>query len=139
MTSNQFRVPAVVEYATAFRAIADRITPKQLEMLRFHHSAPAHVVSATLLANHAGFDGYPGANLQYGLLAGELLNAMSLRLPSNYVNVGILVDFVGPKYAANQEYLWVMRPQVVEALEALGWVPTASHLLYPAEAVPAPV
>ena len=133
MTAQRLRVPTVAEYATAFRTIADRITPKQLEMLKFHHRAQGHVVSATLLANHAGFDGYSGANLQYGLLAGELLSALGMSLPANYVNVGILVNFVDPQFAANREFLWVMKQQVVEALEALGWVPTMSHLLYPTD------
>jgi hypothetical protein len=47
------------------------------------------------------------------------------------VKIGILVDFVDPKFAANQEFLWVMRPNVAQALEHIGWAPQVSHLLYP--------
>ena len=32
---------------------------------------------------------------------------------------------------ANEHWLWVMRPNVAQALEDLGGVPRVSHLLYP--------
>jgi hypothetical protein len=122
-------VPTVAQYVAAFRAIHSRITENQKKMLQFHHRAPGHVVSATLLANDAGFDGYGGANLQYGLLANELLKQLGIDLQDR-VKVGILVEFVDPQFAANQEFLWVMRANVVHALEHLELVPRRSHLLY---------
>jgi hypothetical protein len=48
--------------------------------------------------------------------------------------VGILVDFVDPGFSANEHFLWVLRPNVVQALEDLGWAPRTSHLLYPEDA-----
>jgi hypothetical protein len=125
-------VPPAAEYVSALSAIP--VTDKQRKMLRFHHSAPGHVVSATLLAHEAEFEDFTGANLQYGLLAAEILRRLGRDLGER-VKVGILVDFVDPHFAANAEFLWVMRPQVVEALENLGWVQKTSHLLYPEEAV----
>jgi hypothetical protein len=130
MNFAEMTVPAVAEYVSALRAI--QITDNQRKMLRFHHSSPGHVVSATLLAREAGFEDFSGANLQYGLLAAEVLRQLGRDL-GDRVKIGILVHFVDPHFAANAEFLWVMRPQVVEALEELGWVQKTSHLLYPDE------
>lgn len=127
----QQRLPTVAEYVTAFRAVEPRITPKQREMLQLHHAAQARVVSATRLAEEVGYDGYGGANLQYGELAKEIASALAIDVKDGDVAVGILVDFVEPGYAGNQHFLWVMRPNVAQALEDLGWVPRVSHLLYP--------
>jgi hypothetical protein len=137
MELDDIEVPTVPEYVKAFRAIESRITPNQLRMLLFHHRAPARVVSATRLAQEAGFEGHSGANLQYGLLASELLRQLGIELPET-VKSGILVDFVNPEFAGNQEWLWVMRPNVAEALEELRWAPRISHLLYPSDALEVP-
>ena len=131
LVSADLRVPSVEEYVRALRAIESRITPKHREMLLFHHGAPGRVVSATVLANHVGFDGYEGANLQYGLLGSELLRELDVQLPAGYAKCGILVEFVNPVFAANQEWLWVMRPNLAEALEEAGWAEQRLHLLYP--------
>lgn len=51
-----------------------------------------------------------------------------------FVALGILVEFVDPGVAANEHFLWVLRPNVAQALEDLGWAPQVSHLLYPERA-----
>ena len=132
MKLKNLRVPTVGEYAAALRAIESRITPKQRELLERHHAAPARVISATRLAEEVGFENYGAVNLQYGKLGAEVARALGIELPDR-VMVGILVDFVDPQYAANEHWLWVMRPNVALALESLGWVPIVSHLLYPEE------
>jgi len=130
MESHQLRLPTVAEYVTAFRAIEPEITEKQHEMLRVHHAAPARTMSATRLAEAVGFENFNGVNLQYGKLADKLARQLALDL-ADHVHVGILVEFVDPGHAANEHWLWVMRPNVAQALEDLGWAPRVSHLLYP--------
>jgi hypothetical protein len=125
----QHRVPTVTEYVTAIRAIEERITPNQRKLLLAHHAAQARVMTATRLAEQVGFENYGAVNLQYGLLA--RLVAEQLALEVGDVEVGILVDFVDPGHVANEHYLWVMRPNVAQAIEDLGWAPRVSHLLYP--------
>ena len=85
---DDIEIPSVAEYARAFRAIGPRITPKQRKMLLFHHAAPGRVVSATVLANEAGFDGFGGANLQYGLLGSELLKELRIELEEGVAKCG---------------------------------------------------
>jgi hypothetical protein len=130
MELHQLRLPTVAEYVTAFRAVQAKITDKQHEMLRVHHAAPARTISASRLAEAVGFENWTAANLQYGLLAGRLNDQLALNL-AEHARVGVLVDFVDPGYAANEHWLWVMRPNVAQALEDLKWAPRVSHLLYP--------
>ncbi len=130
MESHQLRLPTVAEYVTAFRAIEPEITQKQRDMLRLHHAAPARTMSATRLAEAVGFETFTGVNLQYGLLADKVARQLAVDL-ADHANVGILVEFVDPGHAANEHWLWVMRPNVGQALEDLEWAPRVSHLLYP--------
>lgn len=133
MNSQPLRVPSVSDYIAAFRAIESQINIKQKEILTAHHAAPARVISATRLAKDVGFSDYNPVNLQYGRLAGAIARELNIDL-GGFVQLGILVDFVHPDFAANQHYLWVLRPNVAQALEDLGWVPRNSHLLYPEDA-----
>jgi hypothetical protein len=130
MESHQIRLPAIAEYVTALRAVESEISEKQRAMLRAHHASPARTISATRLAEAVGFESFNGVNLQYGLLADKIARQLAVDL-TDHANVGILVEFVDPGYAANEHWLWVMRPNVAQALEDLGWVPRVSHLLYP--------
>jgi 5-methylcytosine-specific restriction protein A len=106
------------------------LLPKQRELLLVHHRAQARVTSATRLAEVVGFENYNAVNLQYGLLGRDIANQLGIELTES-VAVGVLVDFVDPGVAANEHYLWVLRPNVAQALEDLGWAPRVSHLLYP--------
>jgi 5-methylcytosine-specific restriction enzyme A len=91
-------------------------------------------MSATRLAEEAGFLNFNAANLQYGLLAREICKQLAVSLEQE---LGILVNFVRPGAASNEHWLWVMRPNVAQALEDLGWVPRVSHLLFPEQALEA--
>ncbi|WP_156035035.1 hypothetical protein [Terrabacter tumescens] len=120
--------PSVDDYVGAFDSI--NVTAKQRAMLEFHHAAPGRAVSATTLASAVGFSNYTSANLQYGKLAGHVAGALGLVVPE-HVLVGVLVTFVYPDQAKNEQFLWVMRERVALALEELGWVPKVSQYLYP--------
>jgi len=82
------------------------------------------------LAEAVGFENYNAVNLQYGLLARQIADQLGIELNESVV-AGVLVDFVDPGFAANEHYLWVLRPNVAQALEDLGWAPRVSHLMYP--------
>jgi hypothetical protein len=125
----QHRVPTVAEYVTAFRAIEQRITPNQRRLLLAHHAAQGRVLTATRLAEVVGFENYGAVNLQYGVLARHVAEQLAIEVGD--VEVGILVDFVEPGRVANEHFLWVLRPNVAQAIEDLGWAPRVSHLLYP--------
>ena len=130
MDMHDLKVPSSDEYVRAFRALEDKITAKQRELLEAHHRAPARVISATRLAELVGYESYSAVNLHYGKLGAAIARELGYDLGKN-VRVGILVEFVDPKYAANEHWLWVLRHPVVKALEDLGWVDRTSDLMYP--------
>jgi hypothetical protein len=136
MKPEEILLPTVDDYARALLACEPTITVKQRELLRLHHAAPARVASATRLAELVGYDGYTGVNLQYGKLAAAIGDALGIRVDPR-VAVGLLVEFVSPDFVENAHWLWVLRPNVAQALEQIGWVPRVSHMLYPADAMPA--
>jgi len=131
--THTIRTPTVRQYVAAFKALDDRkaISPKQRAMLAHHHAASAHSVSATLLARKAGYKNYRAANSQYGRLGCKIAAEIPVHLPAGYSGVGVIVDFVEPRYAGNEHWLWVLRPNVAKALERLGWVEARTNLLYP--------
>ncbi len=111
-------LPSVLEYKDAFRAVD--LSEGQRAMLRAHYLAPNHTITSTDLADAAGYKGWQGANLQYGLLGKKLrdiLNYFDAYGQESYV----LAEFYQPGTRGNIDWLWVMHANVVEALRALGW------------------
>ncbi len=112
-------IPSVDEYIGALRAIQGDITKNQREMLRIHYSAPDHQITATELADGVGYKNFRGVNLQYGRLAYLLCQVLNRSFP---YYVSILATFISPAENPSGEWLLVMRPEVVQALERLKWV-----------------
>ena len=112
-------VPTASEYEKAFRAIEPEMARNAVSMLRAHHNAPSHTVTASELAAAVNYANYVSANLQYGRLGALLGSALDLRLR---YRVNVLCRFVSAGTEGNGHLLWVMWPQVAEALCALGWV-----------------
>ncbi len=114
--------PSAEQYLAAFGKLSS-VTDSQIQMLRLHYNAPGRTITATQLSHAAGYSHYSIANSQYGRLGrlvGEQLeyNPMKERL-------GTLVTFE----KRQGEWHWIMRPQVAEALERLGWVEGTAILL----------
>lgn len=119
-------VPSVKDYVSAFRKIEAEMKPNQCKMLKEHYKSDCHITTATDLAIALKYKNFNAANMQYGKLGSMVSNALGL----GHLGVITLVLMVPPS-AANSEWLWVMRDNVVEALEKLGWVDKTSHLFYP--------
>lgn len=135
MTDDLVPLPSLDAYVSAFATIEDKITDNQLKMLQVHHAAPGRAVSATTLTHAVGYSGYSAINAQYGRLAALMCRELSVLGRST--KVGVLVQFVYPDQAANDQFLWLMRERVALALEELGWVPRVSQYLYPDLAIQA--
>jgi predicted HNH restriction endonuclease len=88
------------------------------EMLRAHYDAPDHSLSATEMADRLDLARVSEANLRYNKFAKLLCEELD-RKPK--FNISILVTFKGEKWDSG-EVPWTMRPEVVTALEELGWV-----------------
>jgi putative restriction endonuclease len=125
-------VPSPEKYAAAFRE-SGSITDSQLRMFRAHYHAPARTVTAKQLAAAVGWSSYSIANSQYGRLA--RLIAEQLGYSPEPERLGTLVLFD----QRQGEWHWLMRDEVAQALEMLGWVEGASLMLPEEIAAPAAI
>ena len=75
----------------------------------------------TRMAHAVGWKNHSAANLHYGRLATLVRSELNWST-GRHVAINMFVDFIDPGQQNNAEILWVMRPQLVEALEDLGWV-----------------
>ncbi len=116
---------AADRYVAAFRAVGN-MTDRHVQMLRVHYHAPARTVTAKRLAALVGYSSYAVVNAQYGRLA--RLVGEELDYNPEPERLGTLVRFE----KRQDEWHWLMRPEVAEALERLGWV-EGSALLLPEE------
>ena len=120
-------VRSVEEYKAAFEMIQDEMTQKQHEMLTEHYKSSCHITTATDLAAAVEYSGAGGTKLQYGRLGSMVSNALGLG-PLGVITLALMVP---PNGFAVREWLWVMRANVAQALEELGWVTKTSDLFYP--------
>ena len=116
------------DYVRAFDAVRDDISDLQRHMLRAHYSAPDRSVTARQLAAAVGLSNFNAANLHYGKL-GRLLFSV-LGKPAGADNVFMLAELVPPGERSNDEWLWIMRPQVTQALQLLGFVSLKSKTAF---------
>jgi hypothetical protein len=110
----------VEAYTQALQALDEqnRIAERQRQMLMVHYHAPDRVITATELAEAVGYKGHRGINLWYGKLAKSVAEDVGYQPPEGYTYLSTLVTF--KKEAI--PYPMRLRPNVVKALEALGWV-----------------
>jgi hypothetical protein len=106
----------VNDYRTAFTVLHEQMAESDLRMLKAHYKSPNYDITATQLANMAGFPSYETANLRYGLLAGKFLHFFQINL-TRYVKINALVLL---EYRDN-EWHWILRPSVIQALRELRW------------------
>lgn len=107
------------EYKAALALLEDEMPPKHRLMLEAHYRAPGRRLTARKLAEKVGYASFGAVNLQYGTLARKICDILGLRLR---YHVLVLAKFVTPKTGLDREILWVMRPELAQALEELQWV-----------------
>jgi len=119
--------PSTEEFESAFARVLPKLHTNQLRMLQAHYRAPARTLTATQLAQAAGYSSYSSANVHYGrvgwLLYGELPCALPER-EGKPVYTFMLADGTDLDRTAEGEWTWQMRGTVASALEHLGIVKT---------------
>ena len=121
--TDEATVPSPQEYASVLRAI--RVTEIQRRILQIHYDAPSRTITAKQLGRALGHNHYRVANSQYGRLGRTLRESLGKTADSIGQRLGMFVTFD----KRNGEWHWLMRPEVAEALERLGWVEAAAPLL----------
>lgn len=115
MMDKSVAAPSPREYVTAFQEIGP-LTAAQMRMLRIHYHAPESRITATQLASELGYGHYAFANRLYGALSRLMGEKLGYRPDPVYMGTMVLFEKRSGKWH------WIMRPEVAEALEALGWV-----------------
>ncbi len=107
--------PEFQQYVAAFRAI-DNLTDSHLQMLRVHYLTYERTITAKQFSQAMGYSHHATINRMYGRLA--RLVGERLGYSPEPEKLGTLVTFEKRK----GEWHWILRPEVAQALETLGWV-----------------
>lgn len=87
-------------------------------MLAAHFRAPDRRITATDLANAAGYATYGAANLQYGIFAHRLCDALGFTPPTgNSGNPTFTCVLATPRKLPHQDWEWTMHSVVADAIE----------------------
>ena len=111
------KLPTRAQFLQALKRVP-RPKGRQLGFLHEHVQAPGRALNARRLAQSVGYKSHDGINLQYGLLARRIGEALG----RNGADLTLLVDFIRPESVTNAEWIMVMHPQFAEALKQAGWV-----------------
>lgn len=129
--------PPAEEYQRAFSVI--EMNDNYRAMLRAHVNAPNYLITATELAEAAGYQGYEGANLHYGKLGFAVAEEIGFDPPKRPNGDPIWTCTIArgrdddPEFPHTSmvdalmrtmdsgHFEWQMRPQVVAALKSLGY------------------
>lgn len=100
---------------------------KFVHMLKAQYSMPNHTITATQLAEAVGFQNYNATNLQYGTLGKEVARHLGYEPPkrSNGESIWFWMLSSGNEASGSTmdgHYEFVMRPELVKALETMNWV-----------------
>jgi hypothetical protein len=126
--SNSSPMGSPEQFKKALLAVRDRVpdmTP-YVALLRAHCRAPKHTISMSKLAEEVGYTNYASANLQYGNLAHYIVDGLRITLPptpSGEPHWWRVVAYGNKDTPQNDQghYEWIMRPELVQALEELKW------------------
>ena len=113
-----FQVPTAKEYLQALQVVKPH--DGHFKMLRAHAISGEKGLTPAELAFDAGYQTHSAANLQYGLLGGQIARALGLDLPKSAlrtdddVATGVLATAGRPR--ADGQFVWVMHPELREAV-----------------------
>lgn len=116
----------VDDYFKAFQALQEEgIHEQHRALLKVHCDAPKHTATWAQLAKVVGYPNGDTVNMQYGTLARRVAEQLGVREKPKGFWLYVLADWAARKGLSGHT-AFVLRPQVVQALEKLGWVEAAS-------------
>jgi hypothetical protein len=127
---NEYNDPTPIatpeEFKQALLKVRDRygISPKELAMLKAQCHAPNHTITSQQLAKVLGYSHYIAANGAYGSFADRVCHALGITLaPTRSKEPHWWRTLAIGHVPANSkdDYEWVMRPQLVQALQEMKW------------------
>lgn len=119
------QLPSAAVYMAAFKKIEHAMSDKQKALLIAQYNFPGHRATATELAGSIGEKTFKAVNSIYGKLGTAVRKAIGFVGPGQQSSV--LSSFYRPDEGDNRDCQFIMHPQVVYALEGLGWVKRAAR------------
>ena len=122
-SDRRIETPEADEYVGALRTMLSDFTDGHLAMLKAHYNAAEQCITATQLAEAAGYSSYGAANLQYGNIGKSVYEELLMALPKRKDGSPIYtyaLATAGDTKGGEEHWVWKLRPEVSAALEALG-------------------
>lgn len=119
------KIPSVADYVDGLTAIKSLMSESQLRLLQEQYLAQNHTAAATELAELANIKGgRTTVNLLYGRLGRMFCESTGYEPDAREVGTHRWWSVWSSGYEERNPYrfFWQMHPEVVEALEILGWV-----------------
>ena len=116
--------PTPEMYKTALLAVEAEITPRQRQILAAHYQSDDYLTSASDLAGQLGLDDFVHINREYGHLGSLIAQALDLYIPSDWIRLNAIATCIG-----ESAIRWLLHPQMVQALDSLGWFKPGENLL----------
>ncbi len=113
-------IPSSQAYADAIRSGC--LKPLQLKALQTLYGFPQHSATAGQVASIMGYSYFSTANLRIGHAGKALSKAMNIEPPYSSSRGSHWWSLIAEGDDSGRYFLWIMRPQLVEALEMLGLV-----------------
>ncbi len=115
--------PLAQHYLNALKSALPLLSDGHVAMLRAHYRASDRSLTATQLAEAAGYANYNAANLQYGFVGKMIWEEVPIDLETRPDGTPIFTFALavpGNKAAPEDQWIWKMRPELAEAVSALG-------------------
>ena len=110
------------DYQRAFLALASQsqMSETRRKLLRIHYQFYHHQATMSQIAEAMDWKSFSSANVHYGRLAQLIGEELGFEVAAGGAYCSALGTFVEPQ-ARGDHWLFIMRPQVAEALRQLGW------------------
>jgi hypothetical protein len=118
----------VEQFKQALLAVRDKNLPDgHLAMLKAQCSSPHASITASKLAESAGYENYNAANLQYGTLGLHVAGFLGYVPPKRKDGTSmwwttLSYSLEGDSEAETGHFQFVMRPELLQALREMRWV-----------------
>lgn len=126
--STDLPIASAEQFTAALLTLRDKGLPdSHFAMLRAQCRAPETAITATQLAQAAGYESYHAANLQYGTLAYKLAGIIGFTPQLRHADGSLCwwttLSVTGEGFTSEESphFHFVMRPELAQALRTMRW------------------
>ena len=116
-------IPSITDYVKALKALDTKVKDAHKRLFRAHYRAPNRAATAKQLAEWAEIQGgYTQVNSLYGRLGHKLCDELGIKPELRPDDKHRWWSVWSSGWQDSSGFIWQMLPEVLEALERLGWV-----------------